>query len=77
MHGKLSWSNAFQEALHVAKVQVENGAQILDINMDDGMINGKAAMTRFLNLIATEPDVCKVRVISTSEDNFIFTAQWH
>ncbi|CAG0894648.1 unnamed protein product [Darwinula stevensoni] len=57
---KLIKANDYEEALHVAKAQVENGAQILDINMDDGMINGKAAMTRFLNLIATEPDVSKV-----------------
>lgn len=40
--------------------QVENGAQVLDINMDEGLLDGKAAMSRFLNLIATEPDICKV-----------------
>ncbi|KAB7503630.1 Methionine synthase [Armadillidium nasatum] len=50
----------YEEALAVAKLQVENGAQILDINMDEGMLDGKMAMTRFLNLIATEPDICKV-----------------
>jgi len=40
--------------------QVENGAQVIDINMDDGMLNGVEAMTHFCNLIASEPDVCKV-----------------
>ena len=44
----------------VAKLQVENGAQILDINMDEGMLDSKAAMTRFINLIASEPDIAKV-----------------
>ena len=51
-----------QEALSVAKQQVELGAQVLDINMDEGMLDGKAAMTKFLNLIATEPDVARVCV---------------
>jgi len=46
----------------VAKQQVELGAQVLDINMDEGMLDGKAAMTRFLNLISSEPDVAKVCV---------------
>ena len=47
----------------MAKEQVENGAQILDVNMDDGMLDGKIAMAKFLNLISTEPDVAKVRRI--------------
>lgn len=46
----------------MAKQQVELGAQVLDINMDEGMLDGKAAMTRFLNLISSEPDVAKVCV---------------
>ena len=46
----------------MAKQQVELGAQVLDINMDEGMLDGKAAMTRFLNLIASEPDVAKASV---------------
>ena len=46
----------FEAALSVAKEQVEGGAQIIDINMDEGMIDGKEAMVRFLNLIAAEPD---------------------
>ncbi|XP_057364717.1 methionine synthase-like [Daphnia carinata] len=50
----------YDEALQIAKEQVENGAQILDINMDEGMLDGIAAMTRFLNLISSEPDISKV-----------------
>lgn len=49
-----------QEALSIAKTQVENGAQILDINMDEGMLDGVAAMTKFVNLIGSEPDISKV-----------------
>lgn len=49
-----------QEALAIAKLQVENGAQILDINMDEGLLDGKATMARFLNYIASEPDISKV-----------------
>lgn len=52
-----------QDALNVAKEQVEMGAQILDINVDDGLIDGSQAMTKFLNLIASEPDICKVRSV--------------
>ena len=44
----------------MALLQVERGAQILDVNMDEGMLDGKSAMTRFLNLIASEPDVSRV-----------------
>lgn len=50
----------FQEALSIAKAQVEMGAQVLDINMDDGMLDGPSAMTRFCNSIASEPDIAKV-----------------
>lgn len=57
---KLIKQDKYDTALDVAKEQVEMGAQVLDINMDEGMLDGKAAMTKFLNLIATEPDVCKV-----------------
>ena len=46
--------------MSVAKIQVENGAQVLDINMDEGMLDGVAAMTTFVNLIASEPDISKV-----------------
>ena len=50
----------------MAKEQVENGAQILDINMDEGMLDGEAAMTQFVNLISTEPDIARVRITTLS-----------
>lgn len=50
----------YDEALSIAKLQVENGAQILDINMDEGMLDGVAAMAKFCNLISSEPDIAKV-----------------
>ncbi|WP_194850017.1 vitamin B12 dependent-methionine synthase activation domain-containing protein [Nonlabens antarcticus] len=56
----------FDEALDVARDQVDNGAQIIDINFDDGMIDGKAAMVRFLNLIAAEPDISRVPIMIDS-----------
>ena len=56
----------FDEALDIARDQVDNGAQIIDINMDDGMIDGKAAMVKFLNLIAAEPDISRVPIMIDS-----------
>ena len=56
----------FDEALSVAREQVEGGAQIIDINMDEGMIDGVEAMVRFLNLIAAEPDIARVPVMIDS-----------
>lgn len=56
----------YEAALAVAKEQVENGAQIIDINMDEGMLESKEAMVRFLNLIAAEPDIAKVPVMLDS-----------
>ena len=56
----------FDEALAVARQQVENGAQIIDINMDDAMLDGIAAMDRFLKLIAAEPDIARVPVMLDS-----------
>ncbi|WP_370408854.1 methionine synthase [Tenacibaculum dicentrarchi] len=56
----------FEEALAIARHQVEGGAQIIDINMDDGLIEGKQAMVRFLNLIASEPDICRVPLMIDS-----------
>lgn len=50
----------FQEALSIAKAQVEMGAQVLDINMDEGMLEGPTAMARFCKLIASEPDIARV-----------------
>jgi 5-methyltetrahydrofolate--homocysteine methyltransferase len=56
----------FETALDVAKQQVENGAQIIDINMDEGMLESKEAMVRFLMLIAAEPDIAKVPIMLDS-----------
>ncbi len=56
----------YDEALSVARQQVENGAQIIDINMDDAMLDAKAAMTQFLYLIAAEPDIARVPVMIDS-----------
>ncbi len=56
----------FDEALAVARHQVDGGAQIIDINMDDGLIEGKEAMVRFLNLIASEPDIARVPIMIDS-----------
>ena len=56
----------YEEALAVARQQVENGAQIIDVNMDEAMLDSVAAMTRFLNLIASEPDIARVPVMIDS-----------
>lgn len=56
----------FEAALAVARQQVEGGAQVLDINMDEGMIDGKAAMVRFLNLLAAEPDIARIPIMIDS-----------
>lgn len=56
----------FDEALEVAREQVENGAQIIDVNMDDGLIEGKEAMIKFLNLVVAEPDISRVPIMIDS-----------
>ena len=56
----------YDEALAIARQQVENGAQVIDINMDEAMLDGIAAMTRFLNLIASEPDIAKAPIMIDS-----------
>ena len=56
----------FEAALAVAREQVEGGAQVIDINMDEGMIDGKAAMVRFLNLVAAEPDIARIPIMIDS-----------
>jgi len=56
----------FEKALTVAKDQVEGGAQILDVNMDDGLIDGVESMRTFLNLIASEPDICRIPIMIDS-----------
>ncbi|UCF35801.1 MAG: methionine synthase, partial [Acidobacteriota bacterium] len=63
---RLIKSGDYETALAVARQQVENGAQIIDINMDEGMLDAKAAMVRFLNLIAAEPDICQVPIMLDS-----------
>lgn len=56
----------YQEALDIARNQVENGAQIIDINMDEGMLDSQAAMVRFLNMISGEPDIARVPIMIDS-----------
>ena len=63
---KLIKEGDYETALRVARQQVENGAQMIDVNMDEGMLDGVAAMTRFLNLIASEPDISRVPVVIDS-----------
>jgi 5-methyltetrahydrofolate--homocysteine methyltransferase len=63
---KLIKNGQYDEAVSVARQQVENGAQVLDVNMDEGLIDGVQAMTKFLNLIAAEPDIARVPVMVDS-----------
>jgi len=63
---KLILEGHFDEAVAVARDQVDNGAQIIDVNMDEGMLESEEAMVRYLNLIATEPDITKVPVMIDS-----------
>ncbi|XP_011831766.1 PREDICTED: methionine synthase isoform X2 [Mandrillus leucophaeus] len=71
---KLIMAGNYEEALGVARVQVEMGAQVLDINMDDGMLDGPSAMTRFCNLIASEPDIAKVPLCIDSSNFAVIEA---
>lgn len=63
---KLILNGDYETALEVAKQQVENGAQIIDINMDEAMLDSKAAMVRYLNLLAGEPDIARVPIMVDS-----------
>ena len=63
---RLIAEDRYAEAVEVARQQVESGAQVLDVNMDEGLLDSEAAMTRFLRLVATEPDICKVPVMIDS-----------
>lgn len=63
---RLILEDRYDEALSVARNQVEGGAQILDVNMDEGMLDGKEAMVRFLNLLAAEPDISRIPVMVDS-----------
>ncbi len=67
---KLIKEGNYDEALSVARDQVEGGAQIIDINMDEGMIDGEEAMVKFLNLIASEPDISRIPIM-------IDSSKWH
>ncbi|MEQ3652415.1 MAG: dihydropteroate synthase, partial [Glaciecola sp.] len=66
MFKRLILEDDFETALDVARQQVENGAQIIDINMDEAMLDSEAAMVRFLNLIASEPDISRVPIMLDS-----------
>ncbi|MCR9104685.1 MAG: methionine synthase [Gammaproteobacteria bacterium] len=63
---RLILEGSFEEALDVARAQVEDGAQIIDVNMDEGMLDAKEAMVTFLNLIASEPDISRVPIMVDS-----------
>ncbi|MCB0696395.1 MAG: methionine synthase [Chitinophagaceae bacterium] len=63
---RLIREDKYEEALSVARQQVENGAQILDVNMDDAMLDGVAVMTKFINLLQAEPDIAKIPVMLDS-----------
>src|SRR5436305_87650 len=63
---RLVRENKYEEALSVARQQVENGAQVLDVNMDDALLDGVHAMTTFLNLLQSEPDIARIPVMIDS-----------
>ncbi|MBS1750263.1 MAG: methionine synthase [Bacteroidetes bacterium] len=63
---RLIRDNKYEEALSVARQQVENGAQVLDINMDDALLDGVKAMTTFINLVQSEPDIAKIPIMIDS-----------
>ncbi|MBS1779237.1 MAG: methionine synthase [Bacteroidetes bacterium] len=71
---RLIRENKYEEALSVARQQVENGAQILDINMDDAMLDGELAMTTFVNLLQSEPDIAKIPIMLDSSKFSIIMA---
>src|SRR5690242_21859591 len=63
---RLILAGEFEQALAVARQQVENGAQVIDVNMDEAMLDSQAAMVRFLNLVASEPEIARVPVMVDS-----------
>ena len=63
---RLIGADDYEQAVHVAREQVESGSQIIDVNMDEGMLDSEAAMQRFLNLVAAEPDIARVPVMVDS-----------
>jgi len=74
MFARLIRAGQYEEALSVARQQVENGAQVLDINMDDAMLEGVEAMTTFLNLVQAEPDIAKIPIMIDSSKFTIIEA---
>jgi 5-methyltetrahydrofolate--homocysteine methyltransferase len=66
MFARLIKENKYEEALSVARQQVENGAQVLDVNMDDALLDGVLAMTTFMNLVQSEPDIAKIPIMIDS-----------
>ncbi len=71
---RLIRENQFEEAIKVARDQVQNGANILDVNMDEGLIDGEKAMTQFLNQVASEPDVTEVPIMVDSSNFLVLQA---
>jgi 5-methyltetrahydrofolate--homocysteine methyltransferase len=71
---RLIQEKKYEEALDIARKQIEDGAQILDINIDDGLLDGVKEMTTFLNMVASEPDIAKVPVMIDSSDWHIIEA---
>lgn len=71
---RLIKENKYEEALSVARQQVENGAQVLDVNMDDALLDGVQAMTTFLNLVQSEPDIAKIPIMIDSSKFTIIEA---
>src|ERR1700757_318040 len=71
---RLIRENKYEDALSVARQQVENGAQILDVNMDDALLDGVQAMTTFLNLLQSEPDIAKIPIMIDSSKFSIIEA---
>src|ERR1041385_7542096 len=71
---RLIRDNKYEEALSVARHQVENGAQVLDVNMDDALLDGVSAMTTFLNLLQSEPDIARIPIMIDSSKFDIIVA---
>src|ERR1700761_2163534 len=71
---RLIRENKYEEALSVARQQVESGAQVLDVNMDDALLDGELAMTTYLNLLQSEPDIAKIPIMIDSSKFTIIEA---
>src|SRR6201992_3101696 len=71
---RLIRENKYEEALSVARQQVESGAQVLDVNMDDALLEGVKAMTTFINLLQSEPDIARIPIMIDSSKFAIIEA---